>query len=172
MLKLIIAPDDIFTKKSDDVEEINDQIKDIMDQMLKIAKAEHAYGIAAPMVGVLKKIIVINQEEPIFMINPKIIHYSDDKDNMDEESISFPGVSVSINRSKNIKIEFLDHNGKTEILEAEGIFARCIQHEFDHLNAVTILSHVSRLKRDMLLNKIIKVKKHYKPHIHTDSCNH
>ncbi|MFN7038662.1 MAG: peptide deformylase [Alphaproteobacteria bacterium] len=173
-LNLVLAPDEIYSKISTAISNMDQSIIDLMDQMVEFVKSEHAYGVAAPMFGISKRIIVINIEnKTLCMVNPIITYTSEEKEKWKESSLSFLGAEVEVERPVNIKVEFLNYNGQKESLEADGILARCIQHEIDYLDGKNILNYVSNLKRSILVDKMRKLKKKgYIRHVHSSSCSH
>lgn len=176
-LSLIYAPNAIFKKHAKDVTIVNDEIRTIVDQMLKIMYQEKAVGLGANMVGVLQRIVVVDLREngipkPYIFINPKITWHSEETQTFTEASLSFPGINAEITRPKAVKLNYLDYEGKKNDLEASGFFATVIQHEIDYLNGKVFLDYLSKLKRDTLLSKMLKYIKLNPPHIHSDECNH
>ena len=176
-LSLVIAPDPIFKMKSAPVE-VNAEIQKLMDDLLETIYSEQAAGIAAPMVGVLKQVVVIDlqeegQKNPLFMANPEIIERSEEMQTFTEGSLCYPGISEKVTRPTKITVKYLDYNGVEQILTADDFLATCILHEVDYLHGVTFLDYVSKVKRDILMRKMAKFKKHgYKPHVHGEHCNH
>ncbi|MCE3232713.1 MAG: def1 [Rickettsiaceae bacterium] len=173
ILPLIIAPNPIFKQKAKDVEAVDDSVRKLMDDMMETLAAEHAVGMGANMVGILKRIVVISLEEDgqtkkLFMVNPEVVGSSAEKQTFMEASICFPGISADITRPKNIKLKYLDYDGKPQELEAEGFLSTCIQHEIDYLDGKVFLDYLSPLKRDTLLRKMAKFKKNQ--HVHGEAC--
>jgi peptide deformylase len=177
ILPIVYAPNDIFNKKAEMVKAVDDAIRLLVDRMLKTMYVEKAVGLGANMVGVLKRIAVVDLQDdgkrvPYIFINPEITWHSEDKQIFKESSLSFPGIEAEIARPKAIKINYLDYQGNKQELEAEGFLATVIQHEVDYLDGKTFLDYISKLKRDMLLKKMIKHIKFYPPHVHGVHCNH
>jgi peptide deformylase len=179
-LPLILAPDSIFKQKSKPVDFVNDEIKKLMDDLLATIYFEQGVGIAAPMVGKLLQVVVIDLQvegikEPIFMANPEIIEVSDTKQTFNEGSLCFPGIKAEITRASNIKVKYLDYNNNMQQLAADGFLAQTIQHEIDYLHGKVYLDYLSSLKRDMLLKKMQKYIKQlasHHHHQHDEFCNH
>jgi len=165
-LQLVLAPDPIFKKKSAPVEEVTDEIRKLMDDMIDTLETENGVGMAAPMVDVLKRVVVINlpqgeERTKLFMVNPEVIEKSDEKQVFEEASLCYPGISAKIERPQNIKVKYLDYDGEEQEIEADGFLSTCIQHEIDYLNGVVYLDYLSKLKRDSLLKKMNKfIKQH------------
>lgn len=176
-LSIIYAPNDIFKKKAAVVTEVNDEIRSIADDMLKTMYLEHAIGIGANMVGILKRIAVVDlqtngERSPLILINPEIIFSSKEMQTMIEASISFPGIEAQITRPKVIKVKYLDYDGKEQELEAEGLLSSVIQHEIDYLDGKVFLSYLSKMKQDLLMKKMLKFIKQNSPHVHGEHCRH
>lgn len=155
-LPLIIAPHPIFKQKSAPVTTVNDDIRKIMDDMLETLAKEHGVGMAANMVGILKRIVVINIEDEgksqkLFMANPEITKKSSDQQTFMEASLCFPGISADITRAKSVEVTYLDYNGEPQTISAEGFLATCIQHEIDYLDGKVFLDYLSKLKRDTFM---------------------
>jgi peptide deformylase len=172
-LSLIIAPNPIFKKKSAPVAQVTDATRKLMDNMMAMLATEHAVGMAASMVGILQRIVVINLEEDgkthkLFMVNPEIVEKSDEKQVFMEASICFPAASADITRPKSIKVKYLDYDGKPQELSATGFLSTCIQHEIDYLDGKVFLDYLSPLKRDMQMRKVAKYNK--RAHVHSDAC--
>jgi peptide deformylase len=176
-LPLTYAPHPIFKMKAESIANVDDNIRKLVDDMFATIYLEKAVGLGANMVGILKRIAVVDLQEkgvrsPFCFINPEITWRSDEKQTFKEASLCFPGIFAEISRSKAIKIRYLDYHGKEQELEADGFLATVIQHEVDYLNGVVFLDYLSKMKRDMLLRKMIKHIKRYPPHVHSEHCNH
>lgn len=176
-LPLVYAPNEIFKKKAEIIETVDDEIRLIVDRMIKTLDLERAVGLGANMVGILKRIVVVDLQEngisnPMVFINPEIIYRSDESQVFDEASVCFPGVSASISRPKEIKVKYLDYNGESAELDASGFFSSVLQHEIDYLDGKVFLDHLSKLKSEMLLKKMQKYIKIHPPHVHGPSCKH
>jgi len=162
---IIIEPDPILRKESEHVENIDDNIRKLLDNMLETMYAAPGIGLAAVQVGILKRVIVIdiskNEEKknPLFLINPEIISKSKKTSIYEEGCLSLPGHFAEIERPAECQIKFVDYNGKEKQLIANGLLATCIQHEVDHLNGVLFIDYLSKLKKDMIIKKLIKHKK-------------
>lgn len=177
LLSLVYAPDPIFKKKCAPVAVVDDSIRALADAMLATLAHEKGLGLGAPMVGVLKRIAVVDMREgdvptPYVFINPEIIHTSEETQTFEEASLCFVGISAPITRPKSITLRYLDRDGTSQELTAEGFFAQVIQHELDYLDGKVFLDHLSPMKRDMLLRKMQKALKFNPPHIHNEHCDH
>jgi peptide deformylase len=176
-LPLVIAPDPIFSKKSERIDAVTEDIRQLMDDLLDTIHQEHGVGIAATMVGILKRVVVIDLQEngnsaPLYLANPEIISISKETQTFKEGSLCFLGIAAEVTRPAAVTVRYLDYQGTTQELRAEGFLAACLQHEIDYLEGITFLDYLSPLKRDMLIRKMLKFKKSYHPHVHGAGCNH
>ena len=168
LLNLVIAPNPLLQHISLSVENITEDIKKLCYDMLETMYESHGIGLSAVQIGVLKRIIVVDvkwpelekpSNEQYIMINPEIVTNSKIKNDYNEGCLSFPNEQVKITRPKVITVKYLDENSKQCTIEADGLLATCIQHEIDHLNCVTISSYISPLKKQMMMNRLKKIKK-------------
>lgn len=167
ILDIIIAPDPILQTPAEKVLAVDDSIKKIADDMLETMREVNGAGLAANQVGILKQILIldvssygIKQEKPYIMINPEIIYASEETWEHEERCLSFPVVSVIVTRPQNIRVKYLDYDGKEQQIEADGWLARGILHEMDHLHGITQLDHAaSPMRRNIMLRKLNKYKK-------------
>ena len=161
ILPLIYGPNEIFSKIATPVEHIDDSIRSLINDMFETMYHEHAIGMGANMVGILKRIVVVDMQEngirkPYSLINPEITWLSSEMQPHEEASICFPGIAAKITRPKAIRVCYLDIDSNRQELEADGFFATVIQHEVDYLNGKIFLDYLSKMKRDMLLKKMQK----------------
>lgn len=176
-LPLVYAPNEIFKKRALVVETVDDEIRLTVDRMIKTLETESAVGLGANMVGILKRIVVIDFREnsisnPQVFINPEIIYKSQELQTFEEASVCFPGIVAEISRPKKIKIKYLDYQGSAHELEASSFLASVLQHEIDYLDGKIFLDYLSKMKSDMLLKKMQKYIKMHPPHVHSSSCRH
>jgi peptide deformylase len=120
--------------------------------------------LAAPQVGVLKRFFVVDVGEedarkPMFFINPEVVDRSDAKSVYEEGCLSLPKQFGDVERAERIMLRYQDRGGEVQELEADGMLARCIQHELDHLDGILFVDHLSALKRRMILRRMAKVKR-------------
>ena len=148
-----------------DVETVDAEIRTLVDDMAESMYEADGIGLAAIQIGVAKRVLVIDLDQkegkknPRAFINPKILWASEDMAVFEEGCLSVPEIWDDVERPARIKCEYLDRDGKKQILEADGMLATCLQHEMDHLNGVLFIDHLSRLKRSMAIKKLIKAKK-------------
>ena len=183
ILPLIIAPDPLLKQISKPVEKIDSALQQFMKDMVSTMYYESGIGLAAVQVGVLKRILVIDIDytvdehdrhhhdhgncggihvqntNPRYFINPEIVEFSKELNSYSEGCLSFPDARSEVVRPKKVKVKYLDFNGNEKLEEMDGILATCIQHELDHLNGITFVDHISKLKRDMIMSKMSKLKR-------------
>ena len=165
LLPIIIAPDPRLKQISAPVARVDDATRRLMDDMLETMYQAPGVGLAAPQVGVLRRIIVLdaaNKDEPrrpYAMVNPELVRVSDQDMRSEEGCLSLPDHYADVVRPAGIRMRYLDHEGEIRELDAEGLLATCIQHEMDHLEGILFVDHLSALKRNMILRKLTKTKK-------------
>ena len=167
-LPIVIAPDPILDKVSELVEEVNDEIRKIIDAMLETVKHEQLSGLAAVQVGIHKRIFLMDissyygKKMPMYIvINPEFSNPSEEKWVEVEGCASIPvGARIPVERPKAIKMKYLDYDGNPQEIEADGWLARGFLHEADHLDGITGLNYLSPLKRSLMIKKLNKYKKH------------
>ncbi len=164
VLDILLAPDPRLTTPCQPVETIDRRLETLIDDMLDTMYAAPGIGLAAPQVNVLKRFFVADIGEegartPLAVINPEIIHLSESKSVYEEGCLSLPKQFGDVRRSDEVAIRYLDRQGTPRELEADGLLARCIQHEIDHLNGILFVDHLSSLKRNMILRRMAKVRK-------------
>ena len=165
LLPIIIAPDPRLKQISAPVARVDDATRRLMDDMLETMYQAPGVGLAAPQVGVLRRIIVLdaaNKDEPrqpYAMVNPELVRVSDQDMRSEEGCLSLPDHYADVVRPADIRVRYLDHEGEIRELDAEGLLATCIQHEMDHLEGILFVDHLSALKRNMILRKLTKAKK-------------
>jgi len=158
-LEVKIYPDPILRKKCQEVKEVTPEIRKLGEDMIETMTRNEPEGIglAAPQVGVSKRVIVVQTEkEPVILVNPKITKRSKETEIMEEGCLSFPGLWLKIKRAKSAEVEALDKNGKEIKIKAEGLSARVLQHEIDHLDGILFIDRVGFFQRLKLKTKLKK----------------
>ncbi|MDX9714788.1 MAG: peptide deformylase [Dissulfurispiraceae bacterium] len=161
ILEIKKYPADVLKQKSLPVEKVDSNIQKLIDDMIETMYAAPGIGLAAPQVGVSKRIIVVDinsleeESEPVVLVNPEITD-TDGLIESEEGCLSVPECLATIKRAETVVIKGLDRDGKEVSIKADGLFARALQHEIDHLNGVIILDRLSQLKRDLYRKKISK----------------
>jgi peptide deformylase len=162
---ILIAPDPRLKAVSAPVEKVDAEIRKLAEEMADSMYAADGIGLAAVQIGVPKRIIVMDLDQKdgkkdwrVF-INPKITWASEEMATFEEGCLSVPEIWDDVERPARIKAEYLDLDGKTVEIEADGMLATCLQHEMDHLEGILFIDHFSRLKRSMAIKKLTKAKK-------------
>lgn len=180
---VVLVPNAVLKQKAAPIETVDDAIRKQMDMMLNTMYAAQGIGIAANQVGLLNRIFVMDVKqpeesahccddsgcsqnhstyskgEPIVMANPEIIWSSEETGPYMEGCLSLPNQYAEVIRPLEVKVKYLDYDGKPQEMHADGLAATCIQHEIDHLDGVLFVDHLSRLKRNTLIRKLTKFKK-------------
>ncbi len=160
--KVYEYPHPILKQKAAKVTAVDDNLRKVLDDMLETMYAENGCGLAAPQVGLLQRMVVIDiahegeEPQPLFLINPEIIWKSDEKEVCEEGCLSLPEMRAEVERPASVRVKYMDYNGKECELLAEDFLAVAMQHELDHLDGILYIDHISRLKRQMLLKKLEK----------------
>ena len=161
-LKIVEVPDPLLKKKSAKVENIDDALRKTLDDMLETMYDAPGVGLAAPQVGILKRMVVIDvsredePKRPYKMINPVITAHSDETVVHDEGCLSVPEQYAPVERYETVTAEYTDENGKRQTVRADGLLAICIQHELEHLDGKLFIDHLSKVKRDMIVRRVEK----------------
>ena len=165
LLPILIAPDPRLKKTSTPVKAVDAEIRKLMDDMLETMYQAPGIGLAAPQVGVLKRVIVLDiaregeAPQPLRLANPEIVWVSDDDAVYNEGCLSVPEHYADVARPASCRVKYLDQDNKPREIEADGLLATCLQHEIDHLDGVLFIDHLTSLKRNMILRKLLKTKK-------------
>ncbi len=166
-LDIIIAPDPILRTTAEPISEVNSSIQALMEDMLKAMYDAQGIGLAANQVGLAKRVMVMDVADeadekespnPLMMANPELIWTSEEDSSYEEGCLSLPGQIAEVVRPAEVKLKYLDQNNTLQEIQAGGLLATCIQHELDHLNGILFVDHISRLKRDMIMRKVKKIK--------------
>jgi peptide deformylase len=163
--EIIIAPDPRLKLKCAPVSRVDAGVRRLMDDMLETMYAAPGIGLAAPQVGVLQRVIVVDAAQkgqppqPYRMANPEIVWASPEEVVYNEGCLSLPEHYADVVRPRAVRVRYLDHENEVRELEAEGLLATCVQHEMDHLDGILFVDHISSLKRDMILRKLVKAKR-------------
>jgi len=163
--KILTEPDPFLRKKSQIVDEVNDEIRKLMDDMLDTMYNAPGIGLAAIQIGVPKRVIVLDisrekdKKSPLYFVNPEIIWSSKEDATYEEGCLSVPGQFAEIDRPDRCHVKYLDYYGNNKELKAEGLIATCIQHEMDHLEGILFIDYLSKLKKSLIVKKLSKQKK-------------
>ncbi len=165
ILPIIVAPDPRLKLKCAPVERVDAEVARLMDDMLETMYAAPGIGLAAPQVGVQKRVIVIDTAKPdetpspLKLADPELVATSEELKSWDEGCLSLPEHYAEVVRPSRVAVRYLDEHDKRQEIEADGVLAVCLQHEMDHLDGILFVDHVSALKRNMILRKLRKAKK-------------
>ncbi|RJF81955.1 peptide deformylase [Azospirillum cavernae] len=165
VLPILVAPHPVLKQKAKPVAAVDARVAAFMNDMVETMYAANGIGLAAPQVGVLERIIVVDVHEkdqprnPIRLANPEIIWSSEDKGPCEEGCLSVPEQYADVIRPVAVRVRYLDETNTRRELDADGMLATCLQHEIDHLNGVLFVDHLSLLKRNMILRKVQKQQK-------------
>jgi peptide deformylase len=162
--KILTEPNKLLRKISEPVEKVGNEERTLMDDMLDTMYDAPGIGLAAIQIGVPKRIIVMDisrdkdKKEPRYFVNPVIKNKNEEKAKYEEGCLSVPDQFAEIERPNACEIEYLDYQGKKQILKADGLLATCIQHEMDHLEGILFIDYLSKLKKSMIIKKLSKIK--------------
>jgi peptide deformylase len=165
LLPILTAPDPALKKISQPVKQVDASVRKLMDDMLETMYHAPGIGLAAPQVGVLKRVIVLDlaregeAPQPLRFVNPEIVWVSDDDATYNEGCLSVPEHYADVVRPAACRVKYLDQDNKQQEIAAEGLLATCLQHEIDHLDGVLFIDHLTSLKRNIILRKLLKAKK-------------
>ena len=160
ILEIKVLGAEVLRTPAEPVESFDDELESLVADMFETMYHADGIGLAAPQIGVSKRLFVIDvrasDEEgpgPLALINPTIVEYGDDIERAPEGCLSIPGMEETVDRPTTVRIDAVSVTGEPISLEADGLFARALQHEFDHLDGVLFIDRISPLKRRLLLRK-------------------
>ncbi len=162
---IITVPNEILKKISDPIENVGESEKKLVNDLFETMYDSKGIGLAAVQVGILKRILVIDvstkeeKKNPLCFINPVIKKISDETSIYEEGCLSIPDTFIEIERPKICEVEYIDLNGKLKNIKCDGLLSTCLQHEINHLDGRLIIDNLTKLKRDIIIKKISKIKK-------------
>jgi peptide deformylase len=162
--KILTEPNKLLRQVSKIVEKVGNEERVLMDDMLDTMYDATGIGLAAIQIGIPKRIIVMdisrdeNKKEPRYFVNPIIKNKNEEKAKYEEGCLSVPDQFAEIERPNACEVDYLDYNGKKQLLKADGLLATCIQHEMDHLEGILFIDYLSKLKKSMIIKKLSKIK--------------
>jgi len=166
LLPILVAPDPRLKQIAAPVARVDGTIRKLIDDMLETMYAAPGIGLAAPQLGELKRVIVVDvakddetPRDPHALINPELIWVSDEDATYEEGCLSVPEHYADVTRPARIRVRYLDRQGEVRETEADGLLATVIQHEMDHLEGILFIDHLTSLKRNMILRKLLKARK-------------
>lgn|SRR5512138_1612001 len=161
-LEMRFLGDPVLRAKADPVESVTEEIRTLIRDMFDTMYAEDGVGLAAPQVGVSQRVIVVDprddEVQPFALVNPEIREASAETELGEEGCLSLPGLKEMVDRPARVSVSGLNDEGEPVTIRAEGLLARILQHEIDHIDGILFIDRVSPLKRKMLLKRWEKVK--------------
>jgi len=157
-MQIITLGNDILRQKADKIDKIDEEIERLSGQMLEILVRDKGVGLAGPQIGIMKRIFVVHVQgdtERVF-INPSILETSHETCKFEEGCLSVPGIYANVVRSESIKMQAWNEKGRPFTLEASGLVARVILHEYDHLDGILFLDRLTENKKKTLIAKYEK----------------
>jgi peptide deformylase len=165
LLPILVAPDPRLKLKAKPVAAVDARVRQLMADMAETMYAAPGIGLAAPQVGVLERVIVIDiakEGEPAQLLkvaNPELLWVSEELATYNEGCLSLPEHYADVQRPAECKVRYLDEQGEIREIHAKGLLSTCIQHEMDHLEGTLFVDHISALKRNIILRKLQKLKR-------------
>ena len=162
---ILILPDKRLRQVSEPVKKVDAGVRKLVEDMFETMYDAPGIGLAAIQIGTPKRVVTLDlakKEEaknPQVFVNPEIVWASDEKAVYEEGCLSIPEYYEQVERPSEVKVRFMDLDGKVQEIKADGLLATCLQHEIDHLNGVLFIDHISRLKREMVTKKFTKAAK-------------
>ncbi len=162
---IILAPDPMLKTRARPIRAVNDGVRGLMDDMVETMRANNGIGLAAPQLGVLDRVIVVDcaprgtASQPFRMANPELVAVSPERVVSEEGCLSLPGHVGEVERARAVTVRYVDETGTERTLDVEGLEAICVQHELDHLDGILFIDHLSPLRRNMILKKMVKARR-------------
>ncbi len=163
--EIITLPDKRLRLKSEPVKRIDSGIRKLVDDLFETMYDAPGIGLAAIQVGIAKRVVTMDlskkedAHKPQVFINPEVVWTSAETSKYEEGCLSIPEYYEEVERPAQVKVKYLDLDGKEHEIEASGLFATCLQHEIDHTNGVLFIDYISKLKRDRVIKKFTKAAK-------------
>jgi peptide deformylase len=165
LLPILTAPDPRLKVKAQKVAAVDDEVRRLMDDMLETMYEAPGIGLAAPQVGVTRRVIVVDAAregeppQPLRLANPEVVWRSEELAIYNEGCLSVPEHYADVERPAEVKIRYLDYDNKPQEMQVKGLLATCLQHEIDHLDGILFIDRLSSLKRNIILRKLVKTKR-------------
>ena len=164
LLPILEYPDPRLRIRAELVVEVDETISTLVSDMLETMYAAPGIGLAAPQVGISKRVLVIDlaikdtPPSPLRIVNPELVWSSAGSVSNEEGCLSLPEQFAEVERPENVRVRYLDEHNVSQEVEASGMLSACLQHEMDHLDGRLFVDHLSRLKRNMIIHKLTKIK--------------
>ena len=162
---IVLLPDKRLRQTSDPVKTVDAELRTLVDDMFETMYKAPGVGLAAIQVGVPRRIVTVDtakkeeEKNPQVFLNPEILWTSEEKGTYEEGCLSIPEYYEEVERPVAIKVRYMDLDGKSHEIDADGFLATVLQHEIDHTNGVLFIDHISKLKRDRVIKKFAKAAK-------------
>jgi peptide deformylase len=163
---ILLHPDPRLKKTCAVVPDLTDDLRLLADDMLQTMYDAPGVGLAAPQIGVLQRVIVLDcvkedgeAPRPLVMFNPEVIASSDETNVYEEGCLSIPEHYADVTRPAQVQVRWMDVDGNEQTEEMDGLWATCVQHEIDHLEGKLFLDHIKPLRRQMITRKMVKLKR-------------
>ena len=167
---LVIIPDSRLRLVSDPIVRVTPKVRALVEDMFETMYDAPGIGLAAIQVGVPERVVTIDlgsrdedseegEKNPIALINPEIVSFSQELSIYNEGCLSIPEYYADVERPAAVRVRYMDLNGEIQEIDADGLLATCVQHEIDHLDGVLFIDHISKLKRDRVVKKFTKIAK-------------
>jgi len=163
--EILIIPDKRLRKRSEPVAKINGSVRKLVDDMFETMYHAPGIGLAAVQIGTMQRVITLDlakkdePPKPQVYINPEVVWSSEEMSTYEEGCLSIPEFYSEVDRPAQVRVKYLDLDGKSHEIAANGLLATCLQHEIDHTNGILFIDHLSKLKRDRVIKKFTKVAK-------------
>ena len=184
LLPILVIPEPVLKQVAEPVAEVDDEVRRLLADMLETMYDAPGIGLAAPQIGVSRRLVVVDvaersvaendegpvtampdadaapvEPQPIKLVNPEIVWASEERSRYEEGCLSIPDYYEEVERPARVRVRYLDETGAAQEIEADGLLATCLQHEIDHLDGVLFIDHISRLKRDRVAKRFAKEKR-------------
>ena len=163
---IILHPDPRLKKTSTPVSDVSDDLRALADDMLETMYHAPGVGLAAPQIGALHRLIVLDcvkadgeAPRPLIMFNPEIVASSDTRNVYEEGCLSLPEQFAEVTRPAEVQVRWMDRDGNEQSEEMTGLWSTCVQHEIDHLDGKLFIDHLKPLKRQLMTRKMVKLKR-------------
>ncbi len=163
---ILIHPDPRLKKLCTPVADVSDELRKLADDMLETMYDAPGIGLAAPQVGVLDRLIVLDcmkdkgdTPRPLIMFNPEVVAHSDETSSYEEGCLSIPEQYAEVTRPAEVEVAWMDRDGKAQKEVFTDLWATCVQHEIDHLNGKLFIDYLGPMKRQMITRKMQKLKR-------------
>lgn len=163
---ILIHPDPRLKKVCDQVPDLDDELRKLADDMLETMYDAPGIGLAAPQIGITKRLIVLDcvrdgegEPRPLVMFNPEILAESDERSTYEEGCLSIPEQYADVERPAEVTVRWMDRDGSEQQESFDGLWSTCVQHEIDHLNGVLFIDYLKPLKRQLITRKMQKLKR-------------